>query len=237
MLMKNIILEKVNNRLRAIVLKGGGAISYSQSGEDLILNCIFMSKEKGFYIDVGANHPTKDSNTYFFYKKGWTGINIDALPEAMNLFRKQRKYDINIEAGISDIEDILNFYIFKESSYNTFNEKIIDEIKKVTQLEDVKKISVKPLCSILSQLNISSIDFMSVDVEGLDLNILRSNDWNNFRPKVVLVEDLSFGIDISNNSIYEYLHTLGYVYFCKTVTNAFYIEQDFYNERFIRKNK
>ena len=86
---------------------------------------------------------------------------------------------------------------------------------------------------ILSQLNITSIDFMSVDVEGLDLNVLKSNDWNTFRPKVILVEDFNHGNNIINSTIYEYMLTLGYVYFCKTVTNAFYIDHDFYNERFI----
>lgn len=236
MFLNNIILKKINNRLRKLFLTDG-EISYSQAGEDMILNCIFLSKSKGVYVDVGANHPTRASNTYFFYKKGWTGINIDAFPDAIKLFRMQRKRDTNIETGVSDIEEILNFYIFKESSYNTFNEELVDGIKKVSLLKDVKKISVKPLSSILSQLNITSIDFMSVDVEGLDLNVLKSNDWNTFRPKIILVEDFNYGNDIKNSIIFKYMHTLGYVYFCKSVTNAFYIEKDFYNERFIKKTK
>ena len=161
--MINIIIKKINNRLRKLFL-AGGEISYSQAGEDMILNCIFLSKNNGIYVDVGANHPTKASNTYFFYKIGWTGINIDAFPDAIKLFRKQRKKDINIETGVNDIEDILNFYMFKDSSYNTFNEEWVEGIKKWSLLKDVKKITVKPLSLILSQLNITSIDFMSVDV-------------------------------------------------------------------------
>ena len=230
-LLNRITFKKIVNRLRKLFLTGG-EISYSQAGEDMILNCIFLSKRNGFYVDVGANHPTRASNTCFFYKKGWTGINIDAFPDAIKLFRKQRRKDINIETGVNDLKGTLNFYMFKDSSYNTLNEEWVDEIKKWSSLKEVKRITVKPLFLILSQLNITSIDFMSVDVEGLDLNVLKSNDWNSFRPKVVLVEDFNPGINIINSTIYEYMSTLGYVYFCKTVTNAFYIEKNFYKERF-----
>lgn len=236
MLQHNVLFRKVKNRLRKLFLNGG-EISYSQAGEDMILNCIFLSKSKGVYVDVGANHPTKASNTYFFYKKGWSGINIDALPDAIELFSKKRRRDINIQTGICDREGNLNFYIFQESSYNTFNEELIDKIKKISPLKEVKGLLVKPLYSVLRQYNITSIDFISIDVEGLDLNVLKSNDWNLFRPKVVLVEDFKIQNEITESSIYEYMVNLGYVYFCKTVTNAFYIDKDFYNERFLKGYK
>jgi FkbM family methyltransferase len=236
MFINSILVEKINRLVKKLLLRGG-ELSYSQAGEDMILNCIFLSKNKGVYIDVGANHPTKASNTYFFYKRGWTGINIDALPNAIKLFHKQRRRDINIQSGISDIEGSFNFYMFKESSYNTFNEKFIDEIIKISPLLEIKKILVQPLYSVLSQYNITSIDFMSVDVEGLDLNVLKSNDWGNFRPKIVLVEDFNNNNEIKNSTIYDFMGTLGYDFFCRTVTNTFYIEHDFYKERFIQKNK
>jgi hypothetical protein len=127
--------------------------------------------------------------------------------------------------------------MFKESSYNTFDKELIDDIKKFSPLIGIRKLSVKPLISIIKQYNLNYIDFMSIDVDGLDLDVLKSNDWNIFRPKVLLVEDFNFENDFRSNSIYEYLVTVGYVYLCKTVTNAFYIEKDFYNERFIIKSK
>lgn len=113
--------------------------SYSQFGEDLVL-ATFVNKKDGFYIDVGAYHPFKFSNTYYYYKKGWSGINIDAKPGSMGIFNKKRKKDINIEVGISKNEENLDFYIFKESAYNTLSEKLansyinqgIDFDKKVT---------------------------------------------------------------------------------------------------------
>lgn len=74
--------------------------SYSQEGEDMILSRIFGDKKNGFYVDVGAHHPFRFSNTYLFYKRGWLGINIDAMPGSMRLFDRFRKNDINIESAI-----------------------------------------------------------------------------------------------------------------------------------------
>jgi FkbM family methyltransferase len=229
--MKELLAKKINNRFRRIFFNSG-QISYSQAGEDMILNCIFILKNKGTYVDVGANHPTLSSNTYFFYKKGWSGLNIDALPYAINMFNKKRKRDINIQIGINDTEGILNFYTFKESSYNTFNEELVIEIQKLTPLISVNKIEVKPLSFILNLHKIKNIDFLTIDVEGLDINVLKSNDWNAYRPKVIVVEDFNCGLDIKLSKIYEYITKLGYLYLCRTITNAFYIEENFYNERF-----
>lgn len=75
--------------------------SYSQEGEDLLLSRIFGDKKDGFYIDVGAHHPFRFSNTYLLYKRGWRGINIDAMPGSMKLFNRFRPRDINIECGVA----------------------------------------------------------------------------------------------------------------------------------------
>ena len=89
-------------------------LCYSQNGEDLILNRFLENKEKGFFIDVGAHHPIRFSNTYLFYKKGWSGINIDAMPGSMTKFNKIRPKDINIEKGVGIKNDKLIFYQFNE---------------------------------------------------------------------------------------------------------------------------
>lgn len=227
-MIKYIINKLLNQNFRRDIRK----ISYAQSGEDMILNCIFNFQKIGFYIDIGANHPIKASNTYYFYKKGWKGINIDACPDSIKLLNKKRKKDINIEAGISDKNDNLDFYIFKDSSYNTFNSEIINDIKNITALIEIKKIAVTSLASILTQYKITSIDFMSVDVEGFDLKVLKSNNWNIFRPKIVLVEDLNYGYDLNKNSIFQYMNDRDYIHLCKSLTNSFYIEKKFFNKRF-----
>ena len=76
--------------------------SYSQEGEDVILQYIFRDQETGFYVDIGAHHPKRFSNTFGLYKMGWLGINVDPLPGCMDAFRKQRPRDINLEVAVSD---------------------------------------------------------------------------------------------------------------------------------------
>jgi len=96
--------------------------SYSQEGEDLILLRIFEKKRIGFYVDVGAHHPFRFSNTYRFYLRGWRGINIDPMPGSMRLFNKFRKRDINLELAVGENEDTLIYYMFNEPALNTFDE-------------------------------------------------------------------------------------------------------------------
>ena len=109
--MKKIINKILPNSFKELIrsvkkkyIDGGGywLKSYSQEGEDIILARIFGKQQNGFYVDVGAHHPYRFSNTYFFYKRGWKGINIDAMPGSMKIFNKYRPRDKNIEAGISD---------------------------------------------------------------------------------------------------------------------------------------
>lgn len=109
------LIELRNNFFDGYALK-----SYSQEGEDIILRRFFGLNKKGFYVDVGAHHPKRFSNKYFFYKKGWKGINIDAIPWSMNVFKKVRPRDINIEVPISSKKQKLKYYGFNESALNGF---------------------------------------------------------------------------------------------------------------------
>lgn len=104
-----------------------GTKSYSQEGEDMILRRLFENQTTGFYIDVGAHHPKRFSNTYYFYKKGWKGINIDAMPGSMKIFNKIRQRDINIEKAVSDKKQILTYYVFNEPALNGFSKELSEK--------------------------------------------------------------------------------------------------------------
>lgn len=202
--------------------------SYSQEGEDIILDKLLKYKNKGFYIDIGAHHPMKYSNTFIFYKRGWNGLNIDAMPESMNEFKKIRSKDINLQAAISNENNNLTFYIFNEPALNTLNAeeakskdgkngyKIIKEIK-------VNTIKLSELLAIHMENN-QEIDFMSIDTEGNDLNVLKSNNWEKYRPQLIMVEDLKFkNIEEYNQSeIYNYMKSLNYSIVAKTINTVFY---------------
>ena len=207
------------NRIKKLLgsKKNYGRISYALDGEDLVLNNIVGNKEKGVYIDVGAYHPQQFSNTYFFYKKGWEGINIDAMPKSMISFKKERPRDINLEYAISDKEESLTYYIFNVPALNTFSEeeaKRKDGLNSYYQIIDRVSITTKTLSEILHK-HISDdveIDFLNIDVEGLDYQVLVSNDWNCFKPKVILIEELWSDLEfvVKNSKIKIFLETKGY---------------------------
>ena len=204
-------------------------LSYSQEGEDLIISRFLKSKNTGFYVDIGAHHPKRFSNTYLFYKKGWHGINIDAMPGSMVAFNKERPRDINLELAISKYSEDLIYYMFNESALNTFSE---DEAHKKEQSANYKIIEKKliktlPLANILDKYcpKPIEIDFMSIDVEGLDLQVLESNNWNLYKPKLILVEELErFPIQeiVHTSSIYKFLLDLGYELTAKTMNTLFF---------------
>lgn len=205
--------------------------SYSQEGEDMILRRIFENQKVGFYVDVGAHHPFRFSNTYYFYKQGWQGINIDAMPGSMELFRRFRSRDINLEIPISNGEQVLTYFAFNEPALNSFSEELSRERdgKNGYFIQQEIKLKTSKLSSVLDKQlpNGTEIDLLSIDVEGLDLDILRSNDWNKYKPKIILVEILgnSFS-DIENGEIAIFLKQYGYIVFAKAMYTVFFMQDN-----------
>uniref|UniRef100_A0A7C4NSV2 FkbM family methyltransferase n=1 Tax=Thermodesulfobacterium geofontis TaxID=1295609 RepID=A0A7C4NSV2_9BACT len=129
-------------------------------------------------------------------------------------------------------EDLLTFYIFNEPALNTFNENLAKQRDGVSGYFIIQKIPVKvyPLAKILEEYlpKGQEIDFMNIDVEGKDLEVLKSNDWNKFRPKVILVEILSSSLEeVFDNSTYTFLNENNYSLFAKTFNTCFFIENKF----------
>jgi FkbM family methyltransferase len=201
--------------------------SFAQEGEDLILKRIFEEKRGGFYVDVGAHHPMRFSNTYLFYKAGWRGINIDATPGSMVPFRTERPRDINLETGISERTEKLRYYIFDEPALNTFSAELASDRETKTSYKVVNtvEISASPLADVLAR-NLPTgqvIDFLTVDVEGWDLQVLRSNDWDRFAPHVVVAEVLGHSLDdLAGSEIAAFLRSKGYGLFAKTFNSVFF---------------
>lgn len=196
--------------------------SYSQEGEDLILYRIFNETIiKGFYVDIGAHHPKRFSNTYFFYKRGWQGINIEPMPGIKKIFDKYRPEDINLEIAISFREENLMYYMFNDPALNriSMEKPVLNGKLKNYEIINAIPIKTKPLSKILDEFlpPQQNIDFMNIDVEGFDLEVLKSNDWNKYRPRIILVEDREFDIESPFNSeIYKFLMKLNYHLISKT---------------------
>ena len=230
-LIRKIVRRCVPERLRAPVLPRFGVPAFSQEGEDLILHRLLAIDHRegsGFYVDVGAHHPQKYSNTYFFYLKGWRGINIEARPGSKEEFDRERPNDINLELGIAREEGGLTYYEFDLPAYNGFCEASARKVDETGggKIVGTKEIKTAPLASVLEEHlpNGQKIDFLTIDVEGLDLEVLRSNDWERFRPEVVVAEDNEFpGFARAGDSeVVKFLDGVGYELVGRAVNSLFF---------------
>lgn len=182
---------------------------YSQFGEDIIVASL-LGSPTGLYVDVGANHPKRYSNTALLYERGWCGINIEPNEEAITLFKRVRPRDINIRSGVGMTSNTLMYYRFSDPAVNTFSFEMAQELRKKRWLTELssEKVSIRSLRDILLE-NLSentSVDFFNVDVEGFDLEVLQSNDWFRFRPRVIAVEDHQFNpTNMPVSPIYAFL--------------------------------
>ena len=195
--------------------------SFSQYNEDLIIDIALENKANGFYVDVGANHPTLLNNTKRFYDKGWRGINIEPNATLFKNFQKERERDINLNIGIGPKKGTFPFYVMEADTLSSFSKKDALASGKIhgSKLKEVINIEVCSLAEIFNQhvKDDTVIDFLSVDVEGLDYQVLISNDWNKFKPNLVMVESGE-----AMDQITSFLTSKNYVKIYDNSTNAIY---------------
>jgi len=209
---------------------GFGAISYSQEGEDLILRRVFEGRRSGFFVDVGAHHPSRFSNTYYFYKLGWSGINIDATPGSMRLFRRRRPRDINVEAAVGLPGEAVPFFLFEDPALNTLNAATAQALGSGPYHKVGEQTLVKRSLAALLEQHLPAhqvIDFLTVDVEGADLEVLQSNNWRLFRPSWLLVEAIGLGVRAALEAeVNRYLSGAGYELSAKTLNTLIFRRLD-----------
>ena len=193
-------LERCKNRLRFGVYArlrlnrhSSFYLSCSQFGEDMILRHLFADLPIGFYVDIGAHHPVYSSNTYHFCCRGWRGINVDVLPGSMELFDLLRPRDINVEGCVDAVPNqTREFFRFDSPALSTVSSEWADRAVRAGQGRVVDRHTVQTvtLPSLLDQhLPLGQpIDFLSIDVEGLDEVILRAHDFARYRPQVLVFE-------------------------------------------------
>lgn len=209
--------------------------TYSQSGEDILINNIFILRgiKKPSYLDIGANDPYFLSNTALFYIKGSRGINIEANPNLHKKFNRIRSNDINLNIGIGLKEDILDFYIMEDNTLSTFSKMECDKmVAQGKPLKEVKRISITTVAKVLEKYCGGQFpDFLSVDVEGLDFEIIQSIDFNNSRPKVICVEASEYspiGAGAKRVELTDFLVSKGYYEYANTNLNAIMVDRNFW---------
>ena len=185
--------------------------TYSQFGEDLFIDDFFQNQKEGKYVDLGAFHPMRLSNTFLLHKKGWSGTNIDFNPISIDLFNIARKKDTNICALISDQSDI-----YKNANYE-HAWSAANSISSDDKLTIKKKMKTETFDKLINH----NFDFLNIDLEGHDYQVLKTINLNKFRPSLICIEILHDGpnkdniFSHMNLNKFEFIKNLGPSFFFK----------------------
>jgi len=207
----------------------------SRFGEDKKIIKFFKNKKDGVYLDVGCFHPSRENNTYLMHKLGWKGINIDLNPLSIDLFKVARPKDINICAAVSDKKSSKNiFFDHQLSSLNTLSKNHTLFIKKAFGIKNLKKKKVKTrtLNEILITNKIKAIDFMNIDVEGHEIEVLKNFNFNFFDIKLICIEIIDYEsyskkIEVKKSKIFKLLKKNNYNIKFKTSVNYIFIRNKY----------
>ena len=164
-------------------------ISYAQNFEDVLLNRVFADKKTGFYIDVGAQHPLYDSVTKAFYERGWQGINIEPVKEYYELLAKERERDLNLNLAVGETKAELDFFELEGTGLSTLDRATAERLAAEEGYNINRyQIPIVTLADIFQQHLHCPIDFLKIDVEGWEEQVILGNDWSQFRPTVIVLE-------------------------------------------------
>lgn len=234
--MKNLLRKVVNK-----ILLPHSRLVYAQSGEDIIMDNLFykLNIRRPSYLDIGANHPAYISNSYYFYMRGSQGVCVEPNPALYKKIRQARPRDkvINVGVGIDEQKEA-DFYLFpayadglgtfskKEAEY--WGEIGMEGLGKI-HYEQVIRMPLQTINAIIRDNFDRCPDFISIDVEGLDLQILKTLDFDSFQPLVLCVETLCYDEnkrEFKNTDTIEFLKSKGYGVYADTHINTIFLKND-----------
>ena len=205
-------------------------ISYAQNMEDILLDRLFRGRP-GTFVDIGANHPFLDNNTYFFYLRGWRGVNVEPAPRGQALFLEHRPEDRNLAVAASDTDGELPFYEVDGaeglSGLSTLSAAVAEEHRAAGYRVTERRVPVRTVAALVDEHAIEPPDLLSVDVEGNEAAVLRGVPWDRWRPKVLVIEATA---PLSEETSYREweppLLERGYLFAAFNGVNRFYLRDD-----------
>ena len=217
-----------------------GKLSFSQCGEDMIVDFIFraLGVMKATYLDVGAHHSKLFSNTYYFYLKGWRGANVEPDPSLHEELKRARPRDTNLRLGVAGTEEKGRpFFVMSAPTLNTFSEAEARRYEatgrhRIIRIEPVDVVTLNSL--FRSHFDNKAPDLLSIDVEGLDMEIISSINFEEHRPLVICVETLTYSEDRTErkiNEIIDYIHSKGYRKYADTYINTIFVDNKVWMSR------
>jgi FkbM family methyltransferase len=205
-------------------------VSYAQNGEDVRLRRAFAGQPTGFYIDVGANHPVAFSITKHFYERGWSGINVEPLPKQFALIEADRPRDVNLNVGCSNQKGVLQLYAARgvASGMSTFTaQEVAEHQRKGFEFDEISShvLLLSSICETHAKER--TIDFLSIDVEGHEREVLEGADFSRFRPRVILVEATRPNTTEPTHERWEHLILdRGYLFAVFDGLNRYYVRRE-----------
>ncbi len=203
-----------------------GDITYAQHGDDIVIRAIFHSLgiNTPSYLDLGAHHPERISNTKLFYDIGSRGINVEANPNLHKIFLEQRPQDINLNVGVGIESGFQDFYMIDgESGRNSFIKEVAEGFVMDYPEFAITEVRQLPICTVDQILNNRALpDFLSIDIEGMDFEVLQSIDFKRYPFKVICVELQPY----SEMNIRTLLHDAGYCSIIKCGSNLIFVDKN-----------
>lgn len=217
-------------------------LGFAQAGEDKVLRFLFYSLgiQNIRYLEIGTNHPVHYNNTYLFYLSGSRGVCIEANPELVPQIKQVRPGDICLNVGIAAVKsEPLDFYIFdgkdKAKGLSTFSKKEVEHVERVSQIRvaEIKKIPVITIDEVFASHFPSPPDLISIDIEGLDFDVIKCIDLEKYRPKVFCMETVNFnefGDTTKRNEVTAYFKGHNYFAYAETGINTIFVDSIFYQK-------
>ncbi len=215
-------------------------VSFSQCGEDVIVDSVFVSLgiKKPSYLDIGAHHPTMFSNTFHFYQKGSTGVCVEPDPVLYRRIKKFRPLDTCLNVGLSDSSNSsAKFYVMNNPTLNTFSEEEAQRYNKdgIHHIDKTIEIPLLTVNEIIEKhFSGKSPDFVSLDIEGWEMKILNSYDFKRFKPVIFCIETLTYskpGEEKKIDEIIDFMKNQGYILYADTYINSIFVDKKLWDSR------
>jgi FkbM family methyltransferase len=220
-------------KIRRLLSISAPRLSYSQAGEDLIVSFVFdaLGIRNPSYLDIGAYHPKHLSNTYLFYKNGSSGVCIEPDPDLYARYKGRRPRDtcLNVGVGVSN-ETSADFYVLATKTLNTFSRVEAEKCDANGQkIEKVISIPLVKIDNILStHFRNSAPNLVSLDIEGLDYEVIKTFDFSKARPEVFCIETITFSENNSEEKvapIIEYMKANDYMVYADSYINTIFVDR------------
>lgn len=219
--------------LERVITRKYSEIAYSQCGEDLIVSWIInnLGITDITYLDIGANHPIRLNNTYYFYKKGYSGVLVEPEPSMYSKLKQFRPRDISLNVGVAfDKQKEASLFVNKFNVFSSFSEDFVKDFKKDTTedlIEKVIRVQLININDIFFKYFVKAPTFVSIDVEGVDLDVLKTINFDKYRPTVFCIETITQGPRSKQKkikSIFSFMKSKGYIVLADTFLNTIFVD-------------